>query len=149
MLAQLNAVLQTTESARGLVVNLNDVLFDTGKYTLKQNTQVSLAKVATIVELYPGLKVQVEGYTDSTGSPTTNQTLSQNRASAVQNFMVNNGVPQANITSQGYGAANFVADNGTSAGRAQNRRVDLIVSGDAIGVQTTTGPSAASGASNQ
>ena len=148
LLAQLNAVLQTKDTARGLVVNLNDVLFDTGKYTLKQNTQVSLAKVATIVELYPGLKVQVEGYTDSTGAPTTNQTLSENRANAVQNFMVNNGVPQANITAQGYGATNFVADNTTAAGRAQNRRVDLIVSGDAIGAQTTSGPTA-SGAASQ
>ena len=145
LLAQLNAVLQTTETPRGLVVNLNDVLFDTGKYTLKQNTQVSLAKVATILELYQGLKVQVEGYTDSTGSPAANQKLSENRADAVQNFMVNNGVPQANITAQGYGATNFVADNGSAPGRAQNRRVELVVSGQAIGVETTTGPAAAAG----
>ena len=143
LLAQLNAVLQTTETPRGLVVNLNDVLFDTGKYTLKQNTQVSLAKVATILDLYQGIKVQVEGYTDSTGSPTTNQTLSENRATAVANFLVNNGVPQANVTAQGYGATNFVADNSTAAGRAQNRRVELIVSGSGIGVQTSAGPAAA------
>ena len=143
LLAQLNAVLQTTETSRGLVVNLNDVLFDTGKYTLKQNTQVSLAKVATIVELYQGLKVQVEGYTDSVGSPASNQKLSENRADAVQNFMVNNGVPQANITATGYGATSFVADNGSAAGRAQNRRVELVVSGQAIGVQTSNGPAAA------
>ena len=142
LLAQLNAVLQTTETPRGLVVNLSDVLFDTGKYTLKQNTQVSLAKVATILELYQGLKVQVEGYTDSVGSPASNQKLSENRADAVQNFMVNNGVPQANITATGYGATNFVADNGTAAGRQQNRRVELVVSGQAIGVQTSTGPAA-------
>ncbi len=149
LLAQLNAVLQTTETSRGLVVNLNDVLFDTGKYTLKQNTQVSLAKVATILELYQGLKVQVEGYTDSTGSPSTNQKLSENRAGAVQNFMVNNGVPQSNITAAGYGATNFVADNGTAAGKAQNRRVELVVSGQAIGVETTTSPAAAGGAAQQ
>ncbi len=142
LLAQLNAVLQTTETPRGLVVNLSDVLFDTGKYTLKQNTQVSLAKVATILELYQGLKVQVEGYTDSTGSPATNQKLSENRAGAVRDFLVNNGVPQDNITAAGYGATNFVADNGTAAGRAQNRRVDLIVSGNAIGVQTQAAPAA-------
>ncbi len=86
-------MLQTTQTARGLVVNLSDVLFDTGKYTLKQNTQISLAKVATILELYPGLKVQVEGYTDSTGAPALNQKLSENRADAVRDFMVNNGVP--------------------------------------------------------
>ena len=140
LLAQLNAVLQTTETPRGLVVNLSDVLFDTGKYTLKSNTQVSLAKVATILELYQGLKVQVEGYTDSTGSPAMNQKLSDNRAAAVKDFMTNNGVPQDNISAQGYGATNFVADNGNAAGRAQNRRVELIVSGNAIGVQTSAGP---------
>lgn len=145
LLAQLNAVLQTTETPRGLVVNLNDVLFDTGKYTLKSNTQVSLAKVATILELYQGLKVQVEGYTDSVGSPASNQKLSENRADAVQNFMVNNGVPQANITAKGYGATDFVADNGTAAGKAQNRRVELVVSGEAIGVQTSSGPAAGGG----
>lgn len=149
LLAQLNAVLQTTETSRGLVVNLNDVLFDTGKYSLKQNTQVSLAKVATILQLYPGLKVQVEGYTDSVGSPTSNQTLSENRAKAVQDFMVNNGVPQGNITAKGYGATNFVADNSTAAGKAQNRRVELIVSGQAIGVQTSNGPAAGSGGAQQ
>ncbi len=140
LLAQLNAVLQTTETPRGLVVNLNDVLFDTGKYTLKQNTQISLAKVATILELYQGLKVQVEGYTDSTGTPAQNQKLSENRSDAVRNFLVNNGVPQGNTTATGYGATDFVADNGNAAGRAQNRRVELIVSGNAIGVQTTNGP---------
>lgn len=135
--AQLNAVLVTTETPRGLVVDLSDVLFDTGKYTLKQNTQVSLAKIATIIQLYPSIKVQVEGYTDSTGSPATNQKLSENRAIAVRDFLAQNGVPQDNLTAAGYGATNFVADNGTAAGRAQNRRVDLIVSGAAIGVQTS------------
>jgi outer membrane protein OmpA-like peptidoglycan-associated protein len=133
--AQLNSVLQTTENARGLIVNLSDVLFDTGKYTLKPNTQVALAKVATILTLYPGLKVQVEGYTDSVGSDEYNQKLSENRANAVQTFLVSNGVPAANVTAAGYGKANPVADNGTSEGRAQNRRVNLVVSGDAIGVK--------------
>lgn len=146
--AQLNSVLVTTETPRGLVVDLNDVLFDTGKYTLKQNTQVSLAKIATIIQLYPSIKVQVEGYTDSTGSPATNQKLSENRAIAVRDFLAGNGVPADNLTAQGYGATNFVADNGAAAGRAQNRRVDLIVSGAAIGVQTSA-PSAASTASPQ
>ena len=149
LLAQLNSVLQTTETPRGLVVNLSDVLFDTGKYSLKQNTQVSLAKVATILELYQGLKVQVEGYTDSVGSPASNQKLSENRADAVQNFLVNNGVPQTNTTATGYGATNFAADNGNAAGRAQNRRVELVVSGDAIGVQTTAGPAATGAAAQQ
>ncbi|HTU60200.1 MAG TPA: OmpA family protein, partial [Polyangiales bacterium] len=135
--AQLNNVLQTTETARGLIVHMGDVLFATNKYTLKPDAQVSLAKVATILTLYPNLKVQVEGYTDSTGSPAYNQTLSENRADAVRDFLVQNGVPQDNVTAQGYGATNFVADNSTAAGRQQNRRVNLVVSGQAIGVQTT------------
>lgn len=135
--AQLNSVLATSESARGLIVNMSDVLFDTAKYTLKPGTQVSLAKVATILQLYPGLKVQVEGYTDSVGGDEYNQKLSENRANAVHDFLVANGVPASNVTAAGYGKSNPVADNGTAEGRAQNRRVNLVVSGDAIGVQTT------------
>jgi outer membrane protein OmpA-like peptidoglycan-associated protein len=134
--AQLNSILVTTESARGLIVNLSDVLFDTGKATLKTGTQVSLAKVATILQLYPGLKVQVEGYTDSVGGDAYNQKLSESRANAVHDFLVANGVPAGNVTAQGFGKADPVADNSTAAGRAQNRRVNLVVSGDAIGVPT-------------
>ena len=133
---QLNSVLQTSESARGLIVNMSDVLFDTGKYTLKQNTQVSLAKVSGILQAYPGLKLQVEGYTDSTGSPDTNQKLSENRAGAVKDFLVTQGVSIDNITATGFGEAKPVADNATVSGRAQNRRVQLVVSGDAIGIAT-------------
>ena len=134
---QLNAVLQTSESARGLIVDMNDVLFDTGRYTLKPDADIKLAKIATILELYPGLKVQVEGYTDSVGGDDYNLKLSQNRANAVHDFLTQNGVPAANATAQGFGKADPVADNGTPAGRAQNRRVNLVVSGDAIGVATT------------
>jgi len=136
--SQLNSVLATSESARGLIVNMSDVLFDTGKYTLKPNTQISLAKVAGILQAYPGLKLQVEGYTDSVGSDEYNQKLSENRADAVRNFLLTQGVQQDNITSTGYGKAKPVADNSTSAGRAQNRRVQLVVSGDAIGVTQST-----------
>jgi outer membrane protein OmpA-like peptidoglycan-associated protein len=132
--AQLNSVLATSESARGLIVNMSDVLFDTGKYTLKPTTQISLAKVAGILEAYPGLKVQVEGYTDIVGSDELNQKLSENRASAVKDFLISQGVSQSNITSQGFGKSNPVADNSTPSGRAQNRRVNMVVSGDAIGV---------------
>ncbi len=131
---QLNSVLATSESARGLIVNMSDVLFDTGKYTLKQTTQVSLAKVAGILMAYPGLKVQVEGYTDSVGSDAMNQTLSENRASAVRQFLISQGVSPDNITSQGFGKNDPVADNSTAAGRAENRRVNMVVSGDAIGI---------------
>jgi outer membrane protein OmpA-like peptidoglycan-associated protein len=140
--SQLNSVLATSESARGLIVNMSDVLFDTGRYTLKTGTQISLAKVSGILQAYPGLKLQVEGYTDSVGSDEYNQKLSENRADAVRDFLVTQGVQPDNITATGYGKAKPVADNSTASGRAQNRRVNLVVSGDAIGV-TQTSPDAA------
>jgi outer membrane protein OmpA-like peptidoglycan-associated protein len=139
--AQLNSVLATSESARGLIVNMSDVLFDTGKYTLKTDTQISLAKVSGILQAYPGLKLQVEGYTDSVGSDDFNQKLSENRADAVRDFLVTQGVHQDNISATGYGKAKPVADNATAQGRAQNRRVQLVVSGDAIGI-AQSGPDA-------
>src|SRR5215469_9264232 len=135
---ELNTVLATSESARGLIVNMSDVLFDTGKYTLKTSTQMSLAKVSGILQSYPGLKLQVEGYTDSTGSPEFNQKLSENRAETVRDFLVTQGVKPENIAATGYGEAKPVADNN----RAQGSRVQLVVSGDAIGVQQK-GPDAA------
>ncbi len=134
---QLNSVLATSETARGLIVNMSDVLFDTGKYTLKPATQISLAKVAGILEAYPGLKVQVEGYTDSVGSDELNQKLSENRASTVKDFLVSQGVPEGNISSVGFGKSKPVADNSTASGRAENRRVNMVVSGDAIGVESS------------
>jgi outer membrane protein OmpA-like peptidoglycan-associated protein len=140
--SQLNSVLATSESARGLIVNMSDVLFDTGKYTLKPNTQISLAKVAGILQAYPGLKLQVEGYTDSVGSDEYNQKLSENRADAVRDFLVTQGVSADNISATGYGKAKPVADNATAQGRSQNRRVNLVVSGDAIGVEQSSPDSA-------
>jgi len=139
---QLNSVLATSESARGLIVNMSDVLFDTGRYTLKPNTQISLAKVSGILQAYPGLKVQVEGYTDSVGSDEYNQKLSENRANAVRDFLITQGVQPGNITAAGYGKTKPVADNATASGRAQNRRVNLVVSGDAIGVTESSPDSA-------
>ena len=135
--AQLNAVLATTESARGLIVNLGDVLFNTAQITLKQPAQIALAKIATILQLYPGLHVQVECYTDSVGSDAYNQKLSENRANVVRDFLIQNGVPAANVTAVGYGKADPMADNGRAAGHALNHRVNLVVSGQAIGVKTS------------
>ena len=132
---QLNSVLATSETARGLIVNMSDVLFDTGQYSLKADTKISLAKVSGILQAYPGLKLQVEGYTDSVGGADFNQKLSENRALAVRDFLIAEGVQMNNIAATGYGQSNPVADNGTSSGRAQNRRVQLVVSGDAIGVR--------------
>jgi len=147
--AQLNSVLATSESARGLIVNMSDVLFDTGKYTLKTETQISLAKVSGILQAYPGLKLQVEGYTDSVGGDEYNQKLSENRADAVRNFLLTQGVQEVNITAMGYGKAKPVADNATAQGRAQNRRVQLVVSGDAIGVEQSSPDAAPAAATPQ
>jgi outer membrane protein OmpA-like peptidoglycan-associated protein len=133
--AQLSQVLQTQETARGLIVNMSDVLFDTGQYTLKPDAREKLAKVSGILLAYPDLKVQVEGYTDTVGSDEYNLTLSQHRADAVRDYLVSQGVNAANTTSVGYGKTRPIADNATAAGRAQNRRVNLVVSGTAIGVQ--------------
>ena len=135
--AQLNAVLQTSESARGLIVNMSDVLFDTAKYTLKPEAREKLAKVSGILLAYPGLKLQVEGYTDNIGGDDYNQKLSEQRAGSVKDYLESQSVKDANITAAGYGKSDPIADNSSSAGRAQNRRVQLVVSGDAIGIQET------------
>jgi outer membrane protein OmpA-like peptidoglycan-associated protein len=133
--AQLNAVLQTTETARGLIINMSDVLFDFNKYTLKPEAREKLAKVSGILLAYPGLKLQVEGYTDNIGSDEYNQKLSEQRADGVKDYLVSQSVADANVTAQGFGKTHFVADNSTNEGRAQNRRVELVVSGAAIGIQ--------------
>jgi outer membrane protein OmpA-like peptidoglycan-associated protein len=140
--AQLSQVLQTQETARGLIVNMSDVLFDTAKYTLKPEAREKLAKVSGILLAYPNLKVQVEGYTDNVGSEQYNLTLSQQRGDAVREYLISQGVSADNITSTGYGLTNPIADNATAAGRAQNRRVQMVVSGTSIGVQQSA-PSAA------
>jgi outer membrane protein OmpA-like peptidoglycan-associated protein len=140
--AQLNTVLETSETARGLIVNMPDVLFATAKYDLKPDGQVKLAKVSGILLSYPGLRMQVEGYTDSVGSDEYNQKLSEQRAGAVRDFLVKQGVSMNNVAAAGYGKSDPIADNDTPAGRAQNRRVQLIVSGDAIGI-TATAPAGA------
>jgi outer membrane protein OmpA-like peptidoglycan-associated protein len=132
---QLNAVLQTKETARGLIVNMSDVLFDFNKFTLKPEAREKLAKVSGILLAYPNLKLQVEGYTDSIGSDDYNMKLSEQRADGVRQYLVSQSVQDANITAQGFGKANPIADNGDASGRAQNRRVELVVSGDAIGVR--------------
>jgi outer membrane protein OmpA-like peptidoglycan-associated protein len=133
--AQLNAVLQTTETARGLIVNMSDVLFDFNKYTLKPEAREKLAKVSGILLAYPGLKLQVEGYTDNIGSDEYNQKLSEERAGGVREYLVSQSVSDANVTAKGYGKSQPVADNSTNQGRAQNRRVELVVSGAAIGIE--------------
>jgi outer membrane protein OmpA-like peptidoglycan-associated protein len=138
---QLNSILQTRESARGLIVSMSDVLFDTGKYSLKPGAREKLAKVAGILLSYPGLNIEVGGYTDNVGGDAMNQTLSENRAGSVRDYLVQQGVSSNAVSSRGFGNSLPVASNGNSAGRQQNRRVELLVSGEAIGnpVNPTTG----------
>ena len=130
---QLNSILQTRDSARGLIVNMSDVLFDLNKYTLKPGAREKLAKVAGILLAYPDLKVQVEGYTDSTGTPDYNQQLSERRAMTVRDYLVGQGINLNNVTAQGFGQNDPVATNATASGRQQNRRVQMVVSGEPIG----------------
>jgi outer membrane protein OmpA-like peptidoglycan-associated protein len=140
LLQQFNAVLPTKETPRGLVVNMQDVLFDTGKYTLKEPAKLALAKIAGIVISHPGLNLEIEGYTDSTGTVELNQKLSEQRANAVRDFLMNQGVNTQNMTAVGYGENYPVASNDTRDGRQMNRRVELVVSGEIIGVKIGTPP---------
>jgi outer membrane protein OmpA-like peptidoglycan-associated protein len=138
---QLNSILQTRESARGLIVSMSDVLFDTGRFSLKPGAREKLAKVAGILLAYPGLNIEVGGYTDNVGTDDMNQTLSESRAGSVRDYLVQQGVLANSVSSRGFGNTLPVASNNNSAGRQQNRRVELLVSGEAIGspVNPTTG----------
>ena len=133
LLAQLNAVLQTKDTPRGLVATMADVLFATGKYELAQDANLALAKLSGVILAHPGLKLRIEGYTDSTGSDQTNLKLSEQRAGAVRLFLIQQGLSPDSVTSMGMGSADPVASNDTAAGRQQNRRVEIVVSGEAIG----------------
>ena len=138
---QLNSILQTRDSARGLIVSMSDVLFDTGKYSLKPGAREKLAKVAGILLAYPGLNIEVGGYTDNVGGDVMNQTLSENRAGSVRDYLVQQGVSTNSVSARGFGNSLPVTSNDSSTGRQQNRRVELLVSGEAIGspVNATTG----------
>ena len=133
LLNQLNSILQTRDSARGLIVNMSDVLFDTGSYTLKPGAREKLAKISGIVLAHPGLNLQIEGHTDSVGADEFNQQLSERRADSVRDFLAEQGVPASSITAKGFGKTQPVASNDTPEGRQRNRRVELVVNGDAIG----------------
>ena len=138
LLSQFNAVLQTRDTARGLVVNMSDVLFDTAKYSLRPLAREKLAKVAGIVSGHPGLKLSVEGYTDSVGGDDYNQRLSEQRGSAVRDYLTQSGMAPASVTTQGFGKAQPVASNDTAQGRQQNRRVEIVISGEIIGTAIGT-----------
>ena len=138
LLRQLNVVLQTRETARGLIVNMSDVLFDTAQFTLRPGAREKLSRIAGIVMAHPGLKLEVEGHTDSVGDDASNQILSERRAESVRKFLVQNSVAADSITAKGLGESSPVADNMTADGRRTNRRVELVVSGSPIQVTTTT-----------
>ena len=137
LLLQFNAILATRDTARGLVVNMSDVLFDTGKFTLRPLAREKLAKISGIVLAYPSLLLAIEGHTDSVGSDSYNQDLSEKRAEAVRDYLAKQNIPMASMTAQGFGKTQPVSSNDTAEGRQQNRRVELVVSGDVIG--TTIG----------
>jgi len=135
LLQQFNRILETRDTVRGLVVNIGDVLFDTGKYTLRPPAREALAKLSGIVLAYPGLRLQVEGHTDSTGTAAFNQKLSEQRAMTVRDYLVQQGVDMNSVTAAGLGEGVPIADNSTAAGRQKNRRVEIIVSGEVIGTR--------------
>jgi outer membrane protein OmpA-like peptidoglycan-associated protein len=133
LLLQFNAILATRDTARGLVVNMSDVLFDTGKFTLWPLAREKLAKISGIVLAYPSLLLAIEGDTDSVGSDSYNQDLSEKRAEAVRDYLAQQNIPAGSMTAKGFGKTQPVASNDTAEGRQQNRRVELVVSGDVIG----------------
>jgi outer membrane protein OmpA-like peptidoglycan-associated protein len=132
LLAQFNNILQTRESARGLIVNMSGVLFETGKADLRPAAREKLAKISGVVLAHPGLKLEVEGHTDSVGTDASNQTLSEHRAQSARDYLVSQGVSADSIVSRGFGRTKPIGSNDTAEGRQSNRRVELIVSGDAI-----------------
>jgi outer membrane protein OmpA-like peptidoglycan-associated protein len=138
LLLQFNAILQTRDTARGLIVNMSDVLFDTGKHSLRPIAREKLAKVAGIVSGHPGLRLDVEGYTDSVGGDAYNQQLSEDRGTAVRDYLTHEGMAESAVTTKGFGKADPVASNDTAAGRQQNRRVELVISGEVIGTEIGT-----------
>jgi outer membrane protein OmpA-like peptidoglycan-associated protein len=130
---QLSVVLETRETARGLIVNVSDVLFDTGSATLKPGAREKLARVAGILASHPDLKIEIEGHTDSVGGDDYNQRLSERRAESVRAYLVQQKIAPDAVGAEGFGESQPVASNTTAAGRQQNRRVELVVSGESIG----------------
>jgi outer membrane protein OmpA-like peptidoglycan-associated protein len=135
LLKQFNMILETRDSARGLIVNMSDVLFDFGKHSLRPAAREKLAKISGIVLSHPGLRLEVEGHTDSVGSDEFNQKLSEQRAGGVRDYLVAQGLNDGTVTARGFGESQPVASNDNAAGRQQNRRVELVVSGEVIGTE--------------
>lgn len=137
LLKQFRLILDTRESPRGLVITISDVLFGFDRYSLTSAAREKLAKIAGILLSYESLCPQVEGYTDDVGGDQYNLRLSLMRAASVRDYLVSQGVPAAKLTAMGFGKINPVASNATALGRQQNRRVELVIAGEAIGVTET------------
>ncbi len=133
LLTQFNAILQTRDTARGLIVNMSDVLFDTAKFSLRPLAREKLAKVAGIVSGHPGLRLDVEGHTDSVGGDDYNQNLSEQRGETVRAYLTQQGMAVSSVTAKGFGETQPIASNNTAKGRQENRRVELVISGEVIG----------------
>lgn len=128
---ELAKVAETRRTENGIISKLkSDILFDTGKFDLKPTALKNLADMAAILKKYPENVLTIRGYTDSTGSVTGNQLLSEKRATAVRDELIKGGVPSQTINVVGMGRENPVADNGTPSGRAQNRRVEIEITVD-------------------
>jgi outer membrane protein OmpA-like peptidoglycan-associated protein len=138
LLEQFNLILETRDTARGLIVNMSDVLFDFNKYTLRPAAREKLAKISGIILSHPGLRLEVDGYTDSIGSEDYNLKLSDQRAEGVRTYLIGQGIVPDDIASKGFGKDNPVASNDNAAGRQKNRRVEMVVSGDIIGTPIGT-----------
>jgi len=138
LLDQFNRILETRDTPRGLVVNMGDVLFDFGKYDLRSEAREKLAKLSGIILAHPGLTLAVEGHTDSVGGDEANQKLSEQRAGAVRSYLIGQGLPEARLSSKGFGKTSPIADNDSAAGRQKNRRVEIVVSGEVIGEKIGT-----------
>ena len=134
LLKQFNVILQTQDTARGLIVNMPDVLFDTAKYSLRPAAREKLARLAGLVAAHPGLMLAVEGHTDSVGKTDYNQQLSEQRSEAVREFLSQQGMAGASLSGKGFGEGSPIASNLNAAGRQQNRRVEIVISGEMIGV---------------
>ena len=132
LMTELNAVLQTRATARGLIVNMSGVLFENGKATLLPAAREKLAKIAGILSVHKGLKIEAEGFTDSNGSDASNQILSEKRAQNTRDYLIQQGVKADSISSRGFGKGNPIATNDTAAGRQENRRVELVLSGEGL-----------------
>ena len=131
--AALSQVADTRDSARGLILNLPDILFDVNKATLKTELKTAIAKLAGILLIMSELQVRIEGHTDSTGSEEYNLKLSTERSQSVLGFLAEEGIEESRMKAVGYGLTRPIAENDTRQGRQKNRRVEIIISDREIG----------------